>query len=143
MGMPLIQSITLIQRRIGVWNVAFREVMGCSRVTQAMNSTMTGKLTTTASKRREKVRRCMLTLDRAIPTTTSLPDIMPPIRGSGGCVAEILFRILDGCGYSKDGSGTSEPVRETGRRLVFRTTPRPPCPLNARFCQCGNGLLRQ
>src|SRR5664279_203812 len=95
MGMPLIQSITLIQMRRDVWNLVLSEAMGCSRVAPVMTSDITGKLTTTANKRREKVRRCMLTLDWAFPTATSLPNIMLPFRGFGGRVAKKFFAIFN------------------------------------------------
>src|SRR5271165_1307711 len=94
MGMPLIQSITLIQMRRDVWNLVFREVMGCSRVAKAMTSTRTGKLTTTASKRRVNVRRCMLSLDWAFPTATFLAKYYAPIPGVGGRSAELFLRFL-------------------------------------------------
>src|SRR5271166_2942257 len=93
MGTPFTQSITLIQRRNAVWNLLLREVLGCSRVVQAMTSTMTGKHTATANIRRAKRRRCMLDWDWAVPTTISLAHIMPPF-GDNESVPEKNFAII-------------------------------------------------
>jgi len=78
MGMPFTQSITLIQRCSEGWNLLLREAMGCSRVTQTSASKITGKHTTTAVQQMVKRRRCMLSWERAIPTTTSLANIICP-----------------------------------------------------------------
>src|SRR5271165_6443476 len=122
MGMSLTQSSTFNQRRKAVWYLHFGEVMGWSRVAQRMTSTIAGKLTATANMRRVWLRRGVRNSGRAIPTATSLGNIMPRIGHHGGRGKENFQWKLRDCENDrrKDGSRAGSRFSSLAKSLRRR-----------------------